>query len=146
MIEVLTPDLLLGSTWNFEHKLSKVCSLKIAHKIFFDFLTHHNVHWEKNGIESIAFSFQRHVYHGFKSICYRISNIFIGSCSIFLWNHSIHAFRKKYFWFNSIFFSVHHSEIFTFEVVSMFNLLTIARYDWGCYSGSTAQIYLKFWT
>ena len=27
---------------------------------------------------------QKHVYHGFKSICYRISNIFIGSCSIFL--------------------------------------------------------------
>ena len=29
------------------------------------------------------------VHHGFKSICYRISNIFIGSCSIFLWINSI---------------------------------------------------------
>ena len=38
-------------------------------------------------IESI--SFKKHVYHGFKSICYRISNIFIGSCSIFLWINSI---------------------------------------------------------
>ena len=36
--------------------------------------------------------FQKHVYHGFKSICYRIINIFIGSCSVFLWIHSIHAF------------------------------------------------------
>ena len=53
-----------------------------------------------------SISFQKHVYHGFKSICYRISNIFIGSCSIFLWIHSIHAFEKKCFWFNSIFFSV----------------------------------------
>ena len=49
---------------------------------------------------------QKHVYHGFKAICYRISNIFIGSCSIFLWINSIHAFGKKWFWFNSIFFSV----------------------------------------
>ena len=51
-------------------------------------------------------SFQKHVYHGFKSICYIISNIFIGSCSIFLWINSIHAFGKKCFWFNSIFLSV----------------------------------------
>ena len=50
--------------------------------------------------------FQKHVYHGFKSICYRISNIFIGSCSIFLWINSINAFGKKCFWFNIIFFSV----------------------------------------
>ena len=35
-----------------------------------------------NWIKSI--SFQKHVYHGFKSICYRISNIFIDSWSIFL--------------------------------------------------------------
>ena len=53
-----------------------------------------------------SISFQKHVYHGFKSICYRISNIFIGSCIIFLWINSIHAFGKKCFWFNSIFFSV----------------------------------------
>ena len=53
-----------------------------------------------------SISFQKHVYHGFKSICYRINNIFIGSCSIFLWIHSIRAFGKKCFWFNSIFFSV----------------------------------------
>ena len=53
-----------------------------------------------------SISFQKHVYHGFKSICYRISNIFIGSCSIFLWINSIHAFGKKCFWFNNIFFSV----------------------------------------
>ena len=46
---------------------------------------------------------QKHVYHEFKSICYRISNIFIGSCSIFLWINSIHAFGKKCYWFNSIF-------------------------------------------
>ena len=52
--------------------------------------------------------FQQHVYHGFKSICYRISYIFIGSCSIFLWINSIHAFGKKCFWFNSIFFSVYY--------------------------------------
>ena len=52
-------------------------------------------------------SFQKHVYPGFKSICYRISNIFIGSCSIFLWINSINAFGKKCFWFNSILFSVH---------------------------------------
>ena len=52
-------------------------------------------------------SFQKNVYHGFKSICYRISNIFIGSCSIFLWINSIHAFGKKCYWFNSIFFSVY---------------------------------------
>ena len=51
--------------------------------------------------------FQKHVYHGFESICYRISNIFISSCSIFLWINSTHAFGKKCFWFNSIFFSVH---------------------------------------
>ena len=57
-------------------------------------------------------SFQKHVYHGFKSICRRISNIFIGSCSIFLWIHSIHAFGKKCFWFNSIFFLVYYSKIY----------------------------------
>ena len=57
-------------------------------------------YWIKN------ISYQKHVYHGFKSICYRISNIFIGSCSIFLWINSIHAFGKKCFWFNSIFLSV----------------------------------------
>ena len=56
-----------------------------------------------------SISFQKHVYHGFKSICYRISNILIGCCSIFLWINSIHAFGKKCFWFNSIFFSVHVS-------------------------------------
>ena len=39
-----------------------------------------------------SISFQKHVYDGFKSICYRISNIFIGSCSIFLWINGIHAF------------------------------------------------------
>ena len=50
-----------------------------------------------------SISNQKHVYHGFKSICYRISNIFIGSCSIFLWINSIHAFGNKCFWFNSIF-------------------------------------------
>ena len=55
-----------------------------------------------------SISFQKHVYHGFKSICYRISNMFIASCSIFLWINSVHAFGKKCFWFNSIFFSVHH--------------------------------------
>ena len=49
---------------------------------------------------------QKQVYRGFKSICYRIGNIFIGSCSIFLRIHSIHAFGKKCFWFNSIFFWV----------------------------------------
>ena len=54
-----------------------------------------------------SISFQKHVYHGFKSICYRISNILIGSYSIFLWINSIHAFGKKCFWFNSIFFSVY---------------------------------------
>ena len=54
-----------------------------------------------------SISFQKHVYHGFKSICLRISNIFIGSCSIFLWINSIHDFWKKCFWFNSIFFSVY---------------------------------------
>ena len=37
-------------------------------------------------------SFQKYVDHRFKSICYRICNIFIGSCSIFLWIQSIHAF------------------------------------------------------
>ena len=37
-------------------------------------------------------SFQNHVYHGLKSICHRSSNILIGSCSIFLWINSIHAF------------------------------------------------------
>ena len=55
-----------------------------------------------------SISFQKHVYHWFKSICYRISYIFIGSCSIFLWINSIHAFGKKFFWFNSIFFSVYN--------------------------------------
>ena len=54
-----------------------------------------------------SISFQRHVYNGFKSICYVISNIFIGSCSIFLRIHNIHAFGKTCFWFNSIFFSVY---------------------------------------
>ena len=39
-----------------------------------------NIHSEKNAIESKEFFFQKHVYHEFKSICYRISNIFIGSC------------------------------------------------------------------
>ena len=53
-----------------------------------------------------SISFQKHVYHGFKSICYRISNIFIDSCSIFLWINSMHVFGKKCFWFNSILFSV----------------------------------------
>ena len=53
-----------------------------------------------------SISFQKHVYHGLKSICYRISKIFVGSCSIFLWNNIIHAYGKKFFWFNSIFFSV----------------------------------------
>ena len=58
-----------------------------------------------------SISFQKHVYHGFKSICYRISNIFIGSCNIFLWINSIHAFGKKFFWFNSDFFSVYVKDI-----------------------------------
>ena len=60
-----------------------------------------------------SISFKKHVYRGFKSICYRISNIFTGSCSISLWINSIHAFGKKCFWFNSIFFSVWSCTIFS---------------------------------
>ena len=36
------------------------------------------IHWEKNAIWIKRIFFQKHVYHGFKSICYRISNILIG--------------------------------------------------------------------
>ena len=44
MNEVVIRDLLFGSTWNFEHKILKVCSLKRSHEICFDFLTHHNAY------------------------------------------------------------------------------------------------------
>ena len=47
-----------------------------------------------------------YVYHGYKSICYRNSNIFIGSCSIFLWINSIHAFSKNDMDSKALFLSV----------------------------------------
>ena len=66
-----------------------------------------HIYTEKKCYWIKSISFQKHVYHGFKSICYRISNIFIGSCNIFLWINSVHAFEKKCFWFNRIFVSVY---------------------------------------
>ena len=62
-----------------------------------------------------SISSQKQVYHGFKSICYRISNIFMGSCSKFLWINSINAFGKRCFWFNSIFFSVSHQTNYLYQ-------------------------------
>ena len=53
-----------------------------------------------------SISFQKHVYHGFKSICCRISNIFIGLEVYFYELIVCMLFGKKCFWFNSIFFSV----------------------------------------
>ena len=68
-------------------------------------------------------SFQKRVYHGFKPICYRISNIFIGSCSIFLCINSIHAFVKKCFWFSSIFLSVYFLRFFLYlPLISIINV------------------------
>ena len=83
------------------------------------------IHYENGGTVKTALrkkcywiksiSFQKHVYHGFKSICYRISNIFIGLVVYFYeLIYSIHAFGKKCFWFNSIFFLVYISRSFVY--------------------------------
>ena len=45
--------------------------------------------------EKIMILNQKHAYHGFKSICYRISNIFIGSCSIFLWINIVYMLLER---------------------------------------------------
>ena len=100
------------------------------------------VYTEKNAIESKPF-FSKSMYnHGFKSICYRISNIFIGSCSIFLWINSIHAFGKKCFWFNSNFFPVYKRCIYLmtsyFETIIKwylnFERFYSRNYDWSMYA------------
>ena len=44
---------------------------------------HVRTYTEKKMLLNQKHSFQKHVYHGFKSIRYRISNIFIGSCSFY---------------------------------------------------------------
>ena len=119
---------------NFIKFLSQFGSFKIHFmKIQLSF-----IHWEKMLLN------QKHVYHGFKSICYRISNIFIGSCSIFLWIHSIHAFDsiaffsqcniKKTFRKSSTFFAILRSimnNIKFFRIhwqVSMIFHIRIVRY------------------
>ena len=107
---------------------------------------------------------QKHAYHGFKSICYRISNIFIGSCSIFLWINSMHAFGKKSFWFNSIFFSVYKITSVIFNSNEIMFILIIymlfhpipcrncliwsefaMRARWGWPLGAVVRKILRFW-
>ena len=54
------------------------------------------IRWGKNTIESYSISAKsKYLHHEFKSIWYRIGNIFIGSCSIFLWINSLHAFSRN---------------------------------------------------
>ena len=64
-------------------------------------------------------------------MCYGISNIFIGSCSIFLWLNIVNAFSRNAINSIAFFFTVKKTNFRELKKISQFLLMKIVfNYNW----------------